>query len=141
MRKYHGGEIVPKGVYLNLPMWEFVQLYHETPVLPGNAEVKYFKVPAVLAVVTGPFAGLAFIIFLPLIGIVGIVSFLAYKAFQWTLLLGHKALQPTVVGWKPGTAYLAKRGGTPEQKKPIAETEGELADLEREVTRQKQQGE
>ncbi|MBM2824506.1 MAG: hypothetical protein HW402_170 [Dehalococcoidales bacterium] len=115
MRKYQGGESVPRGIYLNLSTWEYSQLYGEKRVLPAS-QGKYIKVPAVLAVVTGPFAGLVFIIFLPLVGIVGIVSFLAYKTGQVALVLGRKALPPVMVGWKPGIAFLTRKSIPRESK-------------------------
>ncbi len=115
MRKYQGGEMVPRGIYLNLATWEYTQLYGEKRVLP-ESEAEYIKVPAVLAVVTGPFAGLVFIIFLPLVGIVGIISFLAYKTGQGALVLGRKALTPVMVGWKPGMAFLTRKSTTKESK-------------------------
>jgi len=146
MKRYYGGEATPKGVYLNLSTWELVQLYKDKPVLPGGSEVKYTRVPAPLAIIAGPFAGLAFIIFLPFIGIVGLVSFLAYKIGQGALLLGRRTLQPVMISWKPGTAYLTRKGSTPRGKKP-AEARGETppdtgtTEIEKEISRRRQDGE
>ncbi|MFH1169684.1 MAG: hypothetical protein V1691_03205 [Chloroflexota bacterium] len=137
MRRYHGGESVTKGLYLNIAMLEFVQLYQAKPALPGDAKTKYMKVPAALSVLAGPLAGLVFIIFLPFIGIVGLVSFIAYKAWQGVAALGQRALRPAAVGWKPGTAYLTRRAGKPEATTP--EAEDELARLAKEVDRQRRE--
>lgn len=146
MKRYNGGETVPRGVYLNLSDWELIQLYGDIPALPGNGEVKYIKVPAVLAVLGGPFAGLAFIIFLPLAGIIGIISFLAYKMAWGALILGRKALQPVMISWNPGRAYLTRKGGTAQEKKPVAEPGKEPpgvsnSEIEEEIARRRQQGE
>ncbi len=146
MKRYCGGEAIPKGVYLNLSTWELVQLYGENPVLPKTNEIKYIKVPAPLAVVAGPFAGLAFIIFLPFVGIMGIISFLAYKIGWGALAVGHKVLQPVMISWKPGRAYLTRKGDTSRKKRPPEEIDKELpnmsiTEIEEEISRRRQQGE
>jgi len=144
MRRYYGKETVIKGIYLNLSTWEFVQLYGDTLVLPGNSEVSYIRVAAALAVLGGPLAGLAFIIFLPFAGIIGILSFLAYKIGGWALVLGHKVLQPVMIGWKPGRAYLTRKGGTSVGRKPAEERGGKLEDtavteIEQDIAKRRQQ--
>jgi hypothetical protein len=147
MKRYHGKETAPRGVYLNLANGELVQLYGGTLVLPGTSGVNYIKIPAALAVIGGPFAGLAFIIFLPLAGLIGVLSFLGYKVGALTLALWYRALQPVMIGWIPGRAYLARRGGGSKRKKPSAkEHERGLEDLtineiEHEITRRRQKGE
>ena len=87
MKTYRGTEQGPEGVYLNLSTGEFTQLHEKTRVLPGSSEIKYIKVPSVLAIIASPFAGLAFIIFLPFVGIVGVVSFLGYKLWRGFLAM------------------------------------------------------
>lgn len=141
MRKYHGGESVARGVYLNLSTWEFVQLYGDTLILPGNGGVSYLKVPAALVVVAGPLAGLLFIIFLPLIGIIGIIAFLGYKVGRWAQILGRRTVQPVVLGWKPGIGYLTRQGGTHKKEKSVDLTELTLLELEKEMARRRQRGE
>jgi hypothetical protein len=146
MKKYQGGKAIPKGVYLNLSTWELAQLYGENPVLPGSAEVKYIKIPAPLTVVAGPFAGLLFIIFLPFIGIVGILSFLAYRIGWAAMILGRKTLQPVMISWKPGRAYLTRKGGTPKGEKPSGGPDEELPnmsihEIEQEISKRRQRGE
>ena len=71
MKRYYGKQKGPAGTYLNLANWEFVQVTGDG-ILPGKDEDRYFRVPSLLAVILGPFAGLAFVIFLPMIGIIGI---------------------------------------------------------------------
>ena len=78
MKRYYGGEAVSKGVYLNLTSGEYMQLYNEPRVLLGDDQVKYLKVPGVVALLMGGMGGMAFVIFLPVIGIVGAIGFLAY---------------------------------------------------------------
>ena len=74
MKKYSGAVKAPKGVYLNLSSLEFVQQPDDGSVLPGTRDASYYKVPAGLAVVTGPLAGLVFLVFLPFIGIAGFIG-------------------------------------------------------------------
>lgn len=138
MKRYQGGETVAKGIYLNLSDWEYIQLFAEKNVLPASS--RYLKVPAALAVLTGPLGGLVFIIFLPLVGIVGLVSFLGYKAWSGAVVLGRKAVQPVVIGWKPGRAYLTRKGG--KERKPDAGGESEtITEIEREIAKRRKQGE
>ena len=146
MKRYNGKETVPRGVYLNLSTWELIQLYGDTRVLPGGSEVKFIKVPAPLAVLGGPFAGLFFIIFLPFAGIIGILSFIAYKVGWWALALGHKALQPVMLGWKPGQAYLTRKGGTSKGRRLAEDRDRELdnmtiGEIEQEIARRRREGE
>jgi hypothetical protein len=146
MKKYYAGETVTRGVYLNTSTWELLQHYNGNPILPGDAGVAYIKVPAVLAVIGGPFAGLAFVIFLPFVGIVGLVSFLAYKMGWLGLLLGRKAVQPVMIAWRPGRAYLTRKGGTPAARKPEGAPDEDLPnmsvnDIANEITRRRQNGE
>lgn len=146
MKTYKGGEAIPKGIYLNLSTWELAQLYGDKPVLPGDSEVKYVRIPAPLAVVAGPFAGLIFIIFLPFIGIMGILSFLAYKIGWGALALGRKTLQPVMLSWKPGRAYLTRKGAVPRGKRPTEELGEDLpnmsiTEIEQEISRRRQRGE
>lgn len=144
MKRYHGGEAVPKGVYLNLNTWEFTQLYEDKPMLPGAKETSYFKTPAPAMVVAGPLAGLVFIIFLPLIGIVGALSFLAYKMGRLAVTLGPKVVQPLAIAWKPGVAYFTRRGGARNNtgdrpgKSLEDKTINEIAD---EIARRRERGE
>lgn len=144
MKKYYAGETATRGVYLNASTWE-LQQHYSNPVLPGDAGLSYIKVPAALAVIGGPFAGLAFVIFLPFVGIVGLASFLAYKMGWLGLLLGRKAVQPVMIAWRPGRAYLTRKGGAPAKKADGTPDEGlpnmsinEIAD---EITRRRQNGE
>ena len=142
MNEYHGGTRVAKGVYLNRANGELTQLYGQVRVLPGGGGERYIKVPGALAVMAGPFAGLAFVMFLPLIGIMGLIGFLAYKAWHGTVTVGRKVFQPVAIGQEPGMAYLTQRRGTAvngEQHDKAAEPGiDKIAD---EVAQRREQGE
>ena len=80
MKWINGGATVPRGVYFNPRMWEFVQFENdEPPVLPGDEGTRYIRVPAALTLIAGPVGGLVFVIFLPFLGIAGLITFLVYK--------------------------------------------------------------
>ncbi len=116
MKKYFGGEKVQRGVYVNMATWEITQLHKEPAVLPGTGELAYIKAPAPLMITLGPIAGLAFVIFLPFVGILGAASFIGYKLNAAGQGVARRVVHPVAFGWKPGTAYLAKRGPVPEAK-------------------------
>lgn len=101
MKRYRGTECGPRGVYLNLTTREFINL-GGAGVLPGNDQVKYRRVPPVMALVLGPFTGLAFIIFLPFAGMAAVTGFLGYKVWRGILALERKTL----------AAVAVTRGGT-----------------------------
>ncbi len=90
MKRYFGGEPVKHGVYLNTATFEFTQVREEAPGLPGTRDTKYVRTPGVFAVVAGPVAGLAFVLFLPFVGLVSAVPFLVYKALKLVQMVGAK---------------------------------------------------
>ncbi len=139
MERYRGAEKSPNGVYLNLSSLEFVQVSEGSPVLPGDSKVRYVKVPSVLAMVTGPFAGLIFIIFLPFVGIIGLIGFLGYKLWQGVVSLEHRTLQLVSFSWQPGKAYFSPRRRTAGAK-PTKDKK-ELDELEEEIAKRRHQGE
>ncbi len=140
MKRYRGTEQGPRGFYLNLSTAEFVQLHEKVRLLPGSSEVKYIKVPSVLAMIASPFVGLAFIIFLPFAGIAGFAGYLGYQLWRGVLALERRTVQLVAIGWEPGKAYFTRHGST-QGKKPGTKTEEELDNLEEEVATRRQQGE
>jgi hypothetical protein len=139
MNRYKGTEKSPNGVYLNLSSGEFVQVNDAARVLPGDSEAKYIKVPSILAIVTGPFAGLLFILFLPFVGIIGFFGFLGYKLWRGTVTLERKTVRLVSFSWQPGKAYFSPRRRTPDTK-PAKDKE-ELDELEEEIAKRKRDGE
>ena len=142
MKEYKGGTKAAKGVYLNRANGELVQLYGQVRVLPGGGGERYIKVPGWLAVMGGPFAGLALVLFLPTIGIIGMLGFLAYKAWHGMVTLGRKVFQPVAIGQEPGMAYLTQRRGTAgkgEQHEKMDEPG--IEKIAEEVAQRREQGE
>jgi len=142
MKEYRGGTKAAKGVYLNRANGELVQLHGQVLVLPGGGGERYIKVPGALAVMGGPFIGLAFVIFLPLVGIIGLIGFLAYKLWHGTVTLGRKVFQPVAIGQEPGMAYLTQRRGTAGKGgQPAKKTEPGIEQIAKEVATRREQGE
>ena len=137
MKEYRGGNQVQKGVYLNKANGELTQLYGKVRVLPGNNTQKYVKVPGALAVMAGPFAGLALVIFLPLVGIIGLIGFLAYKAWHGVV----KVFQPVAMVQEPGMAYLTQRRGAAGKGDEHQEAEPGIEEIAKEVAERREQGE
>lgn len=64
MKVYRAEERVPAGTYLSRSTWELVSV-EDGAVLKGG-DATYYRLPVLLVLALGPFAGLAFILFLPL---------------------------------------------------------------------------
>lgn len=89
-----GGSKVQAGFYFNKANWEIVTVSGKKGgLLPGDAKVEYFKVPAVAMLAAAPVLGAAFVVFLPVIGF----ALLASAAFR-------KAVRP-VEAPKPAPAH------------------------------------
>ena len=139
MKRYTGSEKSPKGVYLNLSSWEFVQVSEAARVLPGDSKVRYIKVPSGLAMVTGPFAGLVFIIFLPMVGIAGLVGYLGYKLWRGAVNLERNTVRLVSFSWQPGKAYFSPRRRISDAK-PV-KNKKELDEPEEEIDKRRPGGE
>ena len=108
MKRYYGTEIGPKGVYFNRTTGEFIN-QGEAGVLPGDNRVMYLRVPQLMAIVLGPFTGLAFVLFLPFAGITGAVAFLGYKVWRGAKVLEQKTLTLAPVKRAGGGKNQARR--------------------------------
>jgi hypothetical protein len=64
-----GGEAVKAGFYWHADVWEIVPVSGEGGVLPGTAEDRYIRLPALGMLLLAPVMGGLFVVFLPLIGI------------------------------------------------------------------------
>ncbi len=66
LKGYRAQDFAPGGIYLRRKGWELVEVAEEGGRLPGGEDVRYYRLPLLLVLLLGPFAGLAFILFLPL---------------------------------------------------------------------------
>jgi hypothetical protein len=113
MKRYNGMEKALPGAYLNLSNWEFTSLTDKVTVLPGDKNARYVKVPAIMAMITGPFAGLVFIIFLPLVGIIGLIGFLGYKLWHGAVAAERRTVHRFAAVPQGGKADLTPGAGAP----------------------------
>ncbi len=109
MKRYEGGKAVPQGIYLHLATGEITQVHGRQPTLPKR-DGGYVKVPALLTVILGPFAGLAFVIFLPFIGIVGVAGLLGARAWRGIRTRGTRKPKGTGKLVAPGHEMPGKTG-------------------------------
>jgi hypothetical protein len=68
MKAKRAGDAVRAGFYFNFRTWEIHLHKTHGAKLPGGADERYARVPAVALLVLGPVMGFFFVIFLPLIG-------------------------------------------------------------------------
>jgi hypothetical protein len=133
MTMIEAGTRVKKGYYFSAKSWFLQPMPRDGEALPGTSGEKYLHVPLLLAFVVAPLMGAAFLMFLPFIGF-----YLALHAavrpvvrlFTRSATELASTMQP---GWQPGEAHLT--GQRAESEKPVAgtPTEGELAELEKEI--------
>lgn len=70
MEKMTGGQWTKGGIYVSLRTGEFITVPKDGGELPGEASVRYARMPAAIAAVLGPVVGLAYVIFLPAVGLI-----------------------------------------------------------------------
>ena len=64
--KHRAGDFVPSGIYLKRKSWDLTFVEEGGDYLPGGeGETCYYRIPVLMALLLGPLAGLAFILFLP----------------------------------------------------------------------------
>jgi hypothetical protein len=86
------GDKAKAGFHFNLRTWD-ITLHGKTgDTLPGGAEDRYVRIPAVALLFLGPILGLTFVIFLPVIGF----ALVALEIGKWTMrFLGrHRLFMP-----------------------------------------------
>jgi hypothetical protein len=140
-RKYHGGERVHSGAYLNTRTAEFASIPRGGGELPGAGQTMYIRVPAAAVMFVGPLMGLLFVILLPLAGVLAIPVVFFRLLQRLGREVGGALVRGAVPGWVPGAAYLVRRGRRQRQPLPREETGHDKADmlsaLEEEIRRQR----
>jgi hypothetical protein len=135
MIKRIGGQFTEKGVYISLRTGEFIMVPKEGRELPGEAKVKYVKVPLAAAVILGPIIGLSYVIFLPFIGLLALGWMIGRLAGRGVHALRGKTGELAGSELQPGMANFARDPKKPADKK----AEGGLEGLEKEIEQKKQQ--
>ena len=103
MLSYKAGQKVEKGTYWDLSNGQRIDVEQEA-VLSGDASATYYRMPASLMLLAGPFIGLLYVLCLPFIGIATIASLATGKIVSGVLGLIGKSLS---FGWRPKEAYLS----------------------------------
>ena len=123
MTRYHAGEKVGPGVYLNTKTLSFASMADEGP-LPGAAGEEYRTVPAVVMLIVGPVLGLVYAIFLPFIGLAMVAWMLAGKLGHLTAEAAGASARVLRPAWQPAMSFLARvksgrRGGKKAERKDV----------------------
>jgi len=113
MLNYKAGNKVGKGTYWDLSNGQRIDIEQET-ILSGEASATYYRIPAGIMLLAGPFIGLLYVICLPFIGIATIATLATRKFVGGLVNLIGKSLS---FGWRPREAYLAgKKKGKKDTK-------------------------
>jgi hypothetical protein len=117
-KTFAGGTRVSSGYYVNARSFEFANVPADGGTLPGGADVKYVRIPTLVAMAAAPALGGLFVVALPLIGF-GMVAY----AIARKLGAGAKEVAATVAtpGMPAGSTALtgtaAEKGGAGEPAK------------------------
>lgn len=149
MKRYHGEEVVKRGIYLSLKRSDLVTIENERGLLPGESNDSYVRIPPLVMIVLGPLMGLIYVIFLPFISFAMVVGLMANKVWLGVRWIGESLLGVASVNWRPGVAYLtwlkqSKKGKKPqfqeepkEEKKPMAPDL--ISELEKEIAEKREE--
>jgi len=140
MTRLDGGTRVKRGYYFDMRGWALQAVARDGEQLPGTAAQVYFHVPLALVFAIAPLMGAAFLMFLPCIGFY-LVSHAALRPVA--RLFGRSATEMAATvrpGWRPGEAHLTGRRAESEHGKEGQRTEGDLAELEREIAERRGTG-
>lgn len=116
MTRYHGEDRVKGGLYWNLTRWQIVTIDGDGGVLPGEAETRYVRVPALMMLVLGPIMGGLYVMFLPFIGFAMILGTGGAKLLAMAHMTGYHAEDKVKGGlyWSPARWQIVavpKEGG------------------------------
>lgn len=146
MRTYRGGEQVGPGIYCCLATGELFQSPGGEERLPGEADRRYIRTPALLVMVGAPLVGLGFVVFLPVVGIAGLLMYVGNRVARVLSRAAREVAPVAVPSWVPGVSYLVR--GQQGRKRPRKareewpqDMETFLGDLEEELRERRQKGE
>lgn len=113
MLSYKAGNKVGKGTYWDLSNGQRIDVEQEA-ILEGEASSTYYRIPAGVLLLAGPFIGLFYVISLPFIGIATLATLATGRVISAVLSLTGKSLS---FGWRPGEAYLSGKKKDKKEKK------------------------
>jgi hypothetical protein len=147
MKRYYAGEVVKRGIYLNLKQKDLVTI--ENGLLPGENDDPYVNIPPLAMIAVGPLMGLIYVMFLPFISFAMVLGLLANKAWLGVRWIGESLLGVATANWRPGVAYFLWARQSKEGKKPCPLVEPKedkrpktpdlLNELEKEIARKQEE--
>ncbi len=148
MKRYYGGEVVKRGIYLSLNRKDLITIENEGEFLAGESNDSYVKVPPLAMIVVGPFMGLIYVIFLPFISFAVILGLVARRVWLGVRQIGESLLGVATANWRPGVAYFgrgkqSRKGDKPKFHEKLEEGRGPkipdlLSELEKEIARKRE---
>ena len=81
MKRYYGGEVVARGIYLSIKRRDLVTIENERGLLSGGSSDPYVRIPLLAMIAVGPILGLIYVIFLPFISFAMVVGLMANKVW------------------------------------------------------------
>jgi hypothetical protein len=132
---YVGGTQVKSGTYMDARRLAFVNVAKDGEALPGTAEARWRRVPALLVVAAAPVLGGLFVVALPVIGF-GAAACAIGRRLTGRARAGAKEIAATVAPpWVPGEAHLTGKppepgveGAAPAQDERMRELEKEIGE-------------
>jgi hypothetical protein len=109
MFRYRGGQTVRHGFYWGAGTWAVTLIDREGGPLPGDATVRYARVPAVLMLFIAPVMGALYVVFLPVVGFALVLDFAARRLWRAGVKAVWALLAAVLPAWRPGEAYLRER--------------------------------
>jgi hypothetical protein len=85
------GDAATVGFYFNTRTWEIELHRKDGAALPGGADDRYVRVPALGLLVLGPVMGFFFVIFLPFIGFALVAREIGHRVTGWIGRRAHRA--------------------------------------------------
>lgn len=150
MKRYYGGEVVKRGIYLNLNRKDLITIENDGEFLAGESNDSYVNVPPLAMIVVGPLMGLIYVVFLPFIGFAMVLGLVSGKVWLGVRQIGESLLGVVTANWRPGVAYLgggkqSRKGKDPQLHKVVGEekepkTPDLFSKLEKEIARKRGEG-
>ena len=147
MKRYYGGEVVRRGIYLSLRRKDLITIENEGELLAGESYDSYVNVPPLAMIVVGPFIGLIYVIFLPFISFAMILGLVARRVWLGVRQIGESLLGVATANWRPSVAYFgrgkqSRKGDMPQfrekpEKGKEPKTPDLLGELEKEIERKR----
>jgi hypothetical protein len=129
-KTFAGGTQVSSGYYIDAHSFEFANIAKDGMTLPGGSDVKFVRIPTMVAMAAAPALGGLFVIALPLIGF-GMVAYALVKRLR----SGAKEVAATVVGpaMPVGSTALTGSPSEPEEEGHEEVIEPNLEQLAKEI--------